>query len=296
MPPDLCPVADGGEGTMRRCCRARRRDGPGRRERSARPRRPAPYALLEDGATALVEVAEASGLGRVEEHERDAEAASTRGTGELIAAAIDAGAARRLVAAGGSATTDGGAGALEAIRRPAACAARASWCCATCACRGSGRRRLRAAEGRRRRRGQAAGGARSRRSPRVPARPARRADDGRGRRPRRRVVGGVRRGPRAGRRRSSSGRSASTSGCGRARAWSPARDGSTADAAGQGRRGVVTRTRQAGVPLHAIVGSNALDRFAARIVDLQVVQEATDIPEIEAAGERLGRLLASGEA
>ena len=57
-----------------------------------------------------------------------------------------------------------------------------------------------------------------------------------------------------------------------------------------------TRTRQAGVPLHAIVGTDALDAFGKRIIDLQVVQEATDLEQLEAAGERLGRALASGEA
>ena len=61
-------------------------------------------------------MAQASGLGLVAEHERDAWAASTRGTGELILAAVAAGAREILVAVGGSATTDGGRGAIEAIR------------------------------------------------------------------------------------------------------------------------------------------------------------------------------------
>ena len=76
----------------------------------------ASFALLGDGATALVEVAQASGLALVAPHERDAEAASSAGTGELVAAAIDAGARRVLVAAGGSATTDGGLGAIDGDR------------------------------------------------------------------------------------------------------------------------------------------------------------------------------------
>ena len=59
----------------------------------------------------------ASGLGLVAEAERDAWAASTYGTGQLIAAAAAAGAQVILVAVGGSATTDGGAGALEAIEQ-----------------------------------------------------------------------------------------------------------------------------------------------------------------------------------
>ena len=57
-----------------------------------------------------------------------------------------------------------------------------------------------------------------------------------------------------------------------------------------------TRTRQAGVPLHAIVGRDDLDGFGKRMIDLQMVQEATNLEEMEAAGERLGQALASGEA
>lgn len=64
---------------------------------------------------AVVEAAEASGLARIDPGERDAFAASTRGTGELIVAAADAGADHVLVAVGGTATTDGGAGALAAL-------------------------------------------------------------------------------------------------------------------------------------------------------------------------------------
>ena len=109
------PVADGGEGTMDALVRAL---GGELRTISApdplgRPTE-ASYALLPDGV-AVVETAQASGLGLVAEPERDAWAASTRGTGELIVAAVAAGAERVLVTVGGSATTDGGAGALEAI-------------------------------------------------------------------------------------------------------------------------------------------------------------------------------------
>jgi glycerate 2-kinase len=75
----------------------------------------ASFALLPGGRTAIVETAQASGLWRVEEGERDAWKASTRGTGELIAAAARAGAETVIVTVGGSATTDGGAGALEAL-------------------------------------------------------------------------------------------------------------------------------------------------------------------------------------
>lgn len=75
----------------------------------------APYGLLREGTTGVVDVAAASGLTLVGRAERDPEAASSAGTGELIAAAIEAGASRVLVAAGGSATTDGGDGAIKAL-------------------------------------------------------------------------------------------------------------------------------------------------------------------------------------
>jgi glycerate 2-kinase len=116
VPPDLCPVADGGEGTLAALLTALggETDGAQAGDPLGRPLR-AGFGLIEDGATAVVEVAEASGLARVAASERDAEAASSRGTGELIVAAIERGAAVVLVAAGGSATTDGGVGAIEAI-------------------------------------------------------------------------------------------------------------------------------------------------------------------------------------
>jgi glycerate kinase len=113
---DACPLADGGEGTAEVLMAAlggelvtARASDPLGRPIEAR------FALLAGGATAVVEVATASGLALVSEDERDALAASTRGTGELVIAAVDAGARTVLVAAGGSATTDGGVGAIEAI-------------------------------------------------------------------------------------------------------------------------------------------------------------------------------------
>jgi glycerate 2-kinase len=113
---DLCPAADGGEGTL-----AVVLDALGGtttevavHDPLGRPLR-APLGWLDDGATAIVETAAASGLTLLAPHERDPEAASTRGTGELIATAVAAGARRILVTVGGSATVDGGAGALAAI-------------------------------------------------------------------------------------------------------------------------------------------------------------------------------------
>jgi glycerate kinase len=113
---DLLPAADGGEGTMEILL-----DALGGERRSAEVHDPlgrpieAEFALIRGGREAIVEVAAASGLGLVDPAERDPERASSAGTGELIVAAIDARARRVLVAAGGSATTDGGRGAIEAL-------------------------------------------------------------------------------------------------------------------------------------------------------------------------------------
>jgi glycerate kinase len=115
---DVCPLADGGEGTADALLAA---GGGARIDTDAhdplgRPLR-SWYALLDDGEsarTAVVETAAASGLSLIAESERDPERASTRGTGELIVAASRR-AATVLLGVGGSATTDGGHGALEAI-------------------------------------------------------------------------------------------------------------------------------------------------------------------------------------
>lgn len=110
------PVADGGEGTMDALVQAL--GGELRTITASDPLgRPveASFALLPGGHTAVVETAQASGLSLIPEADRDAWAASTRGTGELIAAAVEAGADKVLVTVGGSATSDGGAGALEAL-------------------------------------------------------------------------------------------------------------------------------------------------------------------------------------
>ncbi|HUR85463.1 MAG TPA: glycerate kinase [Solirubrobacteraceae bacterium] len=112
---DRCPVADGGEGTSELLVAAL---GGRIEEVAATDPLGAPVTCLLGlaGETAIVEVAQASGLSLVAEADRDAWRASTRGTGELVAAAVAAGAREILVAAGGSATTDGGRGAIEAIR------------------------------------------------------------------------------------------------------------------------------------------------------------------------------------
>jgi glycerate 2-kinase len=113
---DLSPAADGGDGTLDVLLGAL---GGERRSASAHDPlgRPieAGFALVRDGSTAIVEVAAASGLHLVDPGERDAERASSAGSGELIAAALEAGVRRVWVAAGGSATTDGGSGAIDAL-------------------------------------------------------------------------------------------------------------------------------------------------------------------------------------
>lgn len=109
------PVADGGEGTYEVLLGAWGATpvvvatvGPWREPLRAE------IALTGDG-TALVGLAAASGMTVASSGDRDPVAADTYGTGLLVAEAIDRGARHVVVAAGGSATTDGGAGAVEAI-------------------------------------------------------------------------------------------------------------------------------------------------------------------------------------
>jgi glycerate kinase len=294
--PDLCPVADGGEGTMEalllalggETLAADVHDPLGRPHRAA-------FALVEDGATAALEMAAASGLGLVAEDERDAWAASTYGTGELICAAVDAGAGVVLIGVGGSATTDGGAGALAAIEEHG----------------GLGGARLVVLA--------------DVRTPfeRAPAvfGPQKGADAAMVERLEARLEALARRLPRDPRGVAMTGAAGGLSGGlwaahGAAlEAGAPwVLDALGFDARMRAARAVVTgegrldeqtlegklvgeigtRTRQAGVPLHAIVGSDALDAFGKRIIDLQFVRAATDLPAIEAAGEELGHGLATG--
>ncbi|MEP1583087.1 MAG: glycerate kinase, partial [Marinobacter sp.] len=75
----------------------------------------AQYGLVADGRTAVVEVAEGSGLHHVPAGRRDAMKATSRGTGELIKAAMKHRPDTLVMCLGGSATTDGGAGILQAL-------------------------------------------------------------------------------------------------------------------------------------------------------------------------------------
>ncbi|MCM1942292.1 glycerate kinase [Streptomyces sp. G3] len=110
---EALPVADGGDGTVAAAVAA----GFERREvRVAGPlgdEVTAAYALRE--GTAVVEMAEASGLQRLPEGVLAPLTSSTYGSGEVLRAALDAGARTIVFGVGGSATTDGGAGMLAAL-------------------------------------------------------------------------------------------------------------------------------------------------------------------------------------
>ena len=298
MPPDLCPVADGGEGTLDallpglggELVAAGAHDPIGRELTGC-------FGLVEDGGTAIVETATASGLALLTEEERDPIGASTYGTGELIAAAAQAGAAVVIVAVGGSASTDGGVGALAAIEDAGGlggaklvvlCDVRTPFELA----------------------------------PRVFG-PQKGADASTIKKLERlfeRLAASYPRDPRG----------VPMTGCAGGLSgglWAVHRaelepgapwvlDALDFDRRMRAARAVVTgegkldeqtlqgklvgeigtRARQAGVPLHAIVGTDALDPFGKRMIDLMRVLEATDLEALEAAGETLGRELADGRA
>ena len=113
------PVADGGEGTVQAMI-----DATGGRLVEHAVTGPlgepvdAFYGLIEgdkEGALAVIEMAAASGLESVPPARRNPMLATSRGTGELIRLALDAGARRFVLGVGGSATNDGGAGMLQAL-------------------------------------------------------------------------------------------------------------------------------------------------------------------------------------
>jgi glycerate kinase len=290
---DECPIADGGEGTMEvlltalggETAAARVHDPLGREVQAG-------FGLLEDGGTAVVEAAQASGLGLVAEEERDPMAASTAGTGELILAAIDAGAAVVLVGVGGSATTDGGAGAVEAIREGGGL--RGTRLVVLCDVRTPFER---AAEVFAPQKGADADTVR---------RLSRRLRDQAGRLPR--DPRGV---PMTGAAGGLAGGLWAAFGAVLEPGASFVLDALGFDARMRAARAVVTgegridqqtlegkaagevavRCRQAGVPCHAIVGANALSPFEQRILDLQTVDEAGTPEAITDAARRLGESL-----
>jgi glycerate kinase len=284
------PLADGGEGTLDVLV-----DALGGELRTATVSDPlgrpveARFGLVDGGTRAVVEMAEASGLRHVAESERDAWAASTRGSGELIAAACDAGAREVVVCVGGSATTDGGAGALAALdeagvepRLVVVCDVRTPW---EDAARVFG--------------------------------PQKGADAATVRRLERRLAALAARAPR-------DPRGVPMTGCagglsGGLWAWRGATLVAGApyvlDAVGfddhmraaryvvtgEGRLDaqtlegklvaeVATRCRQSGVACHAVVGEDAMDGFRQRVIDLGCVVEASTEEALVAAGRELARL------
>lgn len=280
------PLADGGEGTLEalrvgleaELCEVEVTDPLGRRVAAS-------FALA--GPVAVVESAAASGLSLVAEGERDPWRATTRGTGELICAALDAGARRILLGVGGSATTDGGSGALEAIaehgglgaaRLTVLCDVRTPWEAAArifAPQKGASPAQVEALAERLERmagelprdpRGVAmtgaagglAGGLWAAGAELVPgaARVLEILDFDLRMRAARFVVTGE-------------GRMDSQS------------------LAGKLVSEVATRARQAGVPCHAVTGSCRLDAFALRLLDLGRVLEAGTLAELEEAGRAL---------
>jgi glycerate kinase len=294
MEVDLCPVADGGEGTMDvvlaslggRVVPAPAHDPLGRELR-------APFALLgKDGTQALVDTAAASGLALLSTDELDPWQASTYGTGELIVAAIAAGAHEVMIAVGGSATVDGGQGALQAIgerggvgsaRLVILCDVETPW--ERCA--------------------EIYG-------------PQKGADPEMVRRLASRLDAYARELPRDPRQRPMTGGAGGLSGGLWAGAGADLRPGAPyvldvlgfdarlrdADAVvvGEGRLDaqsvmgkivgeIAARASTAGVPLHAIVGTSKIDGEVAAKTDLRSVTEATTLAELESAGEELTRRL-----
>lgn len=289
----LCPLADGGEGTLEAVAAA---GGWTWQEMEVadplgRPIR-ARWLRSEDGRRAVVEMAEASGLSRLAADERDAVAASSAGTGELIRAALDAGVDSIVLGIGGSATTDGGAGAIAAIEE--AGGLRGARLVVLCDVRTPFER---AAE--------------------VFA-PQKGADTATVKRLARRLRDQAQRLPKDPRGEPMTGAAGGLAGGlwaafdaklvpgaafvldalgfdARARA-------SRAVVTGEGRLDrqslsgkavgeVATRCRQRGIPCHAVVGSDGLPPFEHRLLDLASVDEATTLVEIEAAARALGERL-----
>ncbi len=113
---DLCPVADGGDGTVATMVQA-----AGGELRTATVTGPlgepveAKWGLIDDGKTAVIEMAQAAGLEIVPDDKKDPTQTTTYGVGELILAALDAKPDKIIFGLGGSATTDGGAGMAQAL-------------------------------------------------------------------------------------------------------------------------------------------------------------------------------------
>jgi glycerate kinase len=254
----------------------------------------AAFGLAEErrGVVAIVESAQASGLSLVAETERDPIASTTAGTGELILAAREAGAKVIYLGVGGSATTDGGSGAIRAIHEGG----------------GLGEARLVVLCDVRTSFEDAA---------RVYA-PQKGAGEAEVRRLTQRLHGlarGFKRDPRG---QPLTGAAGGLSGGLWAELGAELVAGapfvldllefdrrmlaSHAVVTGEGRLDeqslagkvvseVATRARQHGVPCHAVVGQRQLDAFGLRILDLQAVLEAGTPRALSAAGRKLAELI-----
>jgi glycerate 2-kinase len=299
VPPDLCPVADGGEGTLEVLLTALggQTAGATATDPLGRPIDAAGFALIEGGGTAIVEVAEASGLARVAPEERDAYNSTSRGTGELIVAACAAGAEVVLVAAGGSATTDGGAGAIAAIEE--AGGLQGTTLVVLCDVRTPFER---AAEVFGPQKGADARTV-ARLTTRLQKLAASLPKDPRGI-PLTGAAGGLAGGLWA---RLNAKLEPGAPFVLQALDFDRRMRAAHAVIVGEGRLDattlqgkiageIATRARQAGVPCHAIVGENAIDPFSTRILDLQVIAQAGTLAEIERAAHDLGCRLAAREA
>lgn len=110
------PMADGGDGTVQ--CLVNATGGEILREKVTDPLGDevlASYGILGDKKTAVIEMAEASGLTLVPENKRNPLITTTYGTGQLIKAALDRGCRKMIIGIGGSATNDAGAGMVQAL-------------------------------------------------------------------------------------------------------------------------------------------------------------------------------------
>jgi glycerate kinase len=324
-PVDLCPVADGGEGTLHAVMTAlggelqtvsvsdplgrpveaafglvsgsRRGLERGSRPGSETGSRPGSQRGSRPGSQrgeviGVVETASASGLHLVADGERDALAATTYGTGELIAAAVAAGARTVYLGVGGSATTDGGTGALRAIADAGGLAnARVIVLCDVRTPFEDAARVFGPQKGA---------------SPLQVRELGARLDE---------IARGFSRDPRGV---PMTGAAGGLSGALWAELGAELVPGAAfvldavsfdtrmraarAVVTGEGKLDqqslagklvseIATRARQAGVPCHAIVGTRQLDAFGLRVLDLQAVFEATTVEEIESAARRLAELL-----
>lgn len=299
---DVCPLADGGEGTLGVIAEA---TGADIREIAAHDALGRPLntrvAVFDKGRSALVESAESIGLSLVAERERDVIAASSFGAGEQIAGAAALGVRDVFVGAGGTATVDGGAGAVEALRAaglvgkrgPRASAPRITVLCD-----------VRAAW----EQAAAVFGPQKGASDRDVMRLTERLDA---------FAAALPRDPRG----------VMLSGCGGGLSgalWSVAdaklvsgagfvldrlafnarMDTARAVVTGEGSLDrqtllgkavgeVATRARQAGVPCHAIIGRREMTAFEARILDFETITEAGDERTIASAAEQLTAVLAT---